>query len=123
MGLSTFDAENEKTAPLHKIESSRTIDVGGIAREYVDRCINDAINDDKSIYIFQGIAALAADVYGGGGGSFTAANLVAYVDHVKTEAISCLTSSARIQSYLQEYLEAKFDATVQNESHWIYWNL
>lgn len=98
------------------------IDISGVAKEYVNSCINHALNDSKSVYILQGIIALVADIYGGGG-TVSAANLYAYVEHVKTTAIACLTDSGRIEAYLRDFIADKFSATVKEESHWVYWNL
>ncbi|PBB93197.1 hypothetical protein CK215_04265 [Mesorhizobium sp. WSM3864] len=98
------------------------VDIGGVAKSYVDACIDRALNDNKTLYLLQAVVALVGDVVGGGG-SLSAANAYAYLDNVKTEAISCLTTLSKIKAYLQDYLGKQFDATVREESHWEYWYL
>lgn len=105
-----------------KLKVTGPVDVGGVAKQYVEKCIDVALNDSKTLYMIQGLIALAGDI-NGGGGSLSAANAYAYIDHVKTTAISCLTDTGRIESYLKDVLSGKFDATVQKESHWEYWDL
>jgi hypothetical protein len=109
----------------HCIELTVTgpTDISGVAQSYVKSCVDHALNDSRTIYILQGIIALGADVLGSTGGAASTANIIAYIDHVKTTALSCLTDSARIESHLQGVLRNKFNASIRKESHWEYWDL
>jgi uncharacterized membrane protein len=98
------------------------VDIDGVAKSYVDHCVDKAVNDSRSLYLFQAAVALIVDIYASKGAA-SAANLYAYIDHVKTTAISCLTDTGQIQDYLENALKEKFDATVKEESHWEYWEL
>jgi hypothetical protein len=105
-----------------KLTVTGPVDINGLARDYVKSCIDHALNYDRSQYILQAIVALGADIAVSKGGA-SAANLTAYVDHVKTTSLSCLSNVSNMERYLKNALGRKFDATVQSESHWIYWDL
>jgi hypothetical protein len=98
------------------------VDVQGVAKEYVDQCVNYALSDRQTEFLIRAAVALGADILGAGGAA-SAANVAAYVDHVSSTAIRCLTDSARIDKHLAATLQGTFNATVSNESHWVYWEL
>jgi uncharacterized membrane protein len=105
-----------------KLTVTGPIDIGGVAQDYVNSCIDHALRDNAVIYALQGLIVLVTDIYATGG-SASAANAAAYLDNVKTSAISCLTDTGKIQSYLKGVLAAKFSADVHDESHWEYWQV
>jgi uncharacterized membrane protein len=101
------------------------IDAAGVAKDYVNYCVDYALNKDKTQHILEGIIALGADILseGSSGGSATAAAVTEYINSVRENALDCLTDQEKIQSFVAQQLSAKLDATVQNESHWVYWDL
>lgn len=108
----------------HCVELTVTgpIEIEGIARSYVDKCIDYGLNHQKTRHILGLIAAIVADVYGTGGAA-TSAKLADYVSSASNETIDCLTDADRITAHIGEKLRAKFDASVRHESHWVYWDL
>jgi hypothetical protein len=105
-----------------KIRVTVPINVQGVAKAYIDQCIQRALNDNKVLHILSGIIAPGVDVLSAGatGGSATAAAVADYVYAVQDRAISCLTDTGRIESYLSGVLKDKFNGKV---SRWIYWEL
>lgn len=108
----------------HCIELTVTgpIEIEGIAKSYVDKCIDYGLNHQKTRHILGLIAAIVADVYGTGGAA-TSAKLADYVSSASNEAIDCLTDTDKITAHIGQSLKAKFDASVRHESHWVYWDL
>jgi uncharacterized membrane protein len=98
------------------------IEIDGIAKSYVDQCVERGLNDKKTLHVLGLIVAIVADVYGGGGAA-TSAKVAQYVDSAASETISCLTDTTKISAHISEQLKAKFDATVREESNWVYWDL
>ena len=105
-----------------KLTTIGPVDVKGVAKEYVDQCVKYALSDRQTEFLIRAAVALGADILGAGGAA-SAANVAAYVDHVSSTAIRCLTDSARIDKHLAATLQGTFNATVSNESHWVYWEL
>lgn len=108
-----------------KLKVTGPIDISGVAKSYVDHCVNYAINDNKTIHILSGIIALGVDILseGASGGSATAAAVTNYLYTVQDKATSCLTDTGKIEAYLEDTLKSRFDAQVSHESHWEYWDL
>jgi hypothetical protein len=96
------------------------MNLGGIANSYVSYCVNRALNDGLALHIVEALAALTADVLLTRGGA-TSAKVADYVHTVSRNTIDCLTNTTGLQSYLKGYLQEKFDASISEESHWIYW--
>jgi uncharacterized membrane protein len=105
-----------------KLQATGPVEIEGVAKRYITKCVNDALTDDQTEYIVKGILALGADVVGAGG-SATVALLTDYVYNVQKEAISCLTDTDRIEEYFTDVLADQFDAVIENESHWEYWKV
>lgn len=99
------------------------IDIDGIAGKYVDYCIDFALNDGKTQHLVEVILGLGVDYFIGGAGSATTAALADYISNVKEKSIDCLTDQDKITFYLQDALKAKFDASVNHETNWVYWYL
>jgi hypothetical protein len=99
------------------------VDIEGVAKDFVDRCVDHGINNQKNRYLVQALGALAADVWGGGGGRWSTANVLDYVKAVADDTIGCLTSSDRIADHFKRSLEQKFNASVKEETQWIYWDM
>lgn len=101
------------------------IEVEGIAKRYIKTCVNEALNDQKTLYLVKAISALGVDVLSAGstGGGATAAAVTDYVYNVQDKAISCLTDTGRIKAYMQDAVSEQFDAVVEKESHWEYWKV
>ena len=113
----------KKLSHCLKMRVMGPVNIEGVAKQYVDDCANHALNDKKTIYILQGIVAAVADVYGGGNGAATGANVAAYVNAVKDDLVSCLTNTGKIEAFLKQKVEQTLQSTVQEESHWVYWTL
>jgi hypothetical protein len=60
---------------------------------------------------------------GATGGAATIATVSDYVSNVAGETVECLTDENRVQAHISETLRQKFDATLNKESEWIYWDL
>ena len=99
------------------------IDVAGIARSYVNSCVDRALHQDEAEHIVEALAALASDIYAGTGGAAISAKVADYINSVRRNALSCLTSQSQLTDFIKEKVSMQFNATVQNESHWIYWRM
>ena len=108
----------------HCLEISVTapIDVQGIAKSYLDQCVNHALNNDKVTRIFQLLSSVAADV-AIGRGAFTSATIADYVRAAASQTVNCLTNATRINEFLGRELRTQFNATVVHRSEWRFWNL
>lgn len=101
------------------------IDVEGLSKQYVNECVQNGLNHNRTRHILEGIIALGVDILSKGatGGSVTAAKLADYVKSVVDNTIECLTDTEQVTSFIKAELQAKFNATVKNESQWEYWEL
>jgi uncharacterized membrane protein len=101
------------------------VDIAGVAKDYVNHCINVGVNNQKVRYIVQLIASIALDVAsaGGTGGGATAATVADYVRAAADATVACLTDTQKISAYLGDRLKQQFNASVQETSEWIYWEL
>jgi hypothetical protein len=108
-----------------KLTATGPIEVEDLAKEYVTECVNKALTDNAARHIVTALIGLGVDVLSAGasGGSGTALALADYVNAVKERALNCLTDERQIEETFTEKLKTKFDATVEKESHWIYWEL
>lgn len=109
---------------VHCIELRVTgpVDVEGVAKSYVDQCINHGLNHQKTRHILGLIVAIGADILGGGGAA-TGAKVADYVSSAANETVDCLTDTDRISAHIGDSLREKFDAAVRHESHWEFWDL
>ena len=105
-----------------KLQVVGPIDVEGVAKSYVDACVQHGLNYQRTRYIVQALISIGADLLATKGGA-TAVTVADYIDSVVSNTLDCLTDAGKIQSYLSDYLSEKFEATVREESHWIYWDL
>jgi hypothetical protein len=108
-----------------KLIAKGPVDAKQVAKEYIDHCVNKALNDDKVRHLLQLVLGVAADVLtaGASGGGGTAAAITDYIVEVQQRALSCLTDEKKIQQFVAEALRDAFGAEVKRESHWIYWNV
>jgi uncharacterized membrane protein len=120
-----FETTMKKLEHCIRIRVTGPINIENIAKQYVDHCVNYALNDNRVVHILSGIVGLGIDVLSAGttAGSATASAVANYLYAVQDKAISCLTDTGRIQTYLQGVLRDKFNATVARESQWIFWRL
>jgi len=88
----------KKASSLLELRLQGPVDIQGIAREFVDFCVNEALNKDKVRHIIEGIAAIASDIFATGGAA-SAAKAAEYVKAVSQEAISCLTNERQVQDF------------------------
>lgn len=98
------------------------IDAGELGKKIVNECVNKALNARKTRRIIQTLAALVADVYAAGGGTYSAANAIEYATTVADETLDCLTDEANLEEILEEKIRDSFNATIERESRWIYWD-
>jgi len=98
------------------------VDIGMIGRDYVNHCIDYGINNDRTRHVLELLISVILDVYGGGG-ALTAAKLTDYVRSVSHETISCLSNTHQLQDFAQSELQNAFNGSLQEESHWEYWEL
>lgn len=112
----------KKLEHCYKLTLTGPVDIGNLGREYVQQCIDKALNDNKTLEALKALGALVADIYGGHG-TVSAANAYAYVDKVSTSVIGCVTDSDKITNFVGSELKAKFNGTVTHESHWVFWEL
>lgn len=108
-----------------RLTTTGPIEIGDLGQQYVQSCIDYSVNDDANLYLLEAIVAIGIDVLSAGatGGSATAAVVTAYVTGVGNKMVDCLTDTDRIQRDLGEVLLAKFNAKIEEESHWVYWEL
>ncbi|RVM99751.1 hypothetical protein [Sinorhizobium meliloti] len=115
----------KKLRHCYELTVTGPVNVKDVAKDFVNKCINDALNDNKAIHIFKGLLGLSVDVLSAGttGGSATLAAVTDYLVAVQDRAISCFTNSDKIDQLLTDKLQESFDASVRHEMHWIYWDL
>lgn len=106
-----------------KITVTGPLSIEGVAKSFVDSCVNYGLNHNKTLHILGLLGAISADVWGGGMGVYSTAKVSEYVASATTETISCLTDQKKITEHIKETLEDRFDATVRDESRWVYWTL
>ena len=108
-----------------KLTTTGPIDIGDLGQEYLQGCIDYAIYDDATLYLLEGIIALGIDVLSEGatGGGATAAVIAAYITGVGNKAVDCLTDTDRIGAELSDRVKSRFNASIVEESHWVYWDL
>jgi len=99
------------------------VNLQNIAQDYVKKCVNDALTDDEVRNIVELMAALGFDFWTMNGGAATSAKLTEYVSAVEDKTMDCLVDQNKLADYLQEKVESTFNATTEQESHWIYWDL
>jgi hypothetical protein len=105
-----------------ELELTGPIDVGDVAKGYLDHCVNYALNHRRSEYALRSLIALGSDILVTGGAA-TVANTSEWVTMVASEATNCLTESNNLEDYLGDALLKKFSAQLNHESHWRYWDL
>ena len=108
-----------------RIRVNGPINIEGVAKQYVDHCINYGLNHQKVRHSLGLVAAIAGDIASGGAtaGGLTAAKITDYVTSASNEIMDCLTNGNKINEFLGSKLKEKFNATVKSESHWVYWDL
>jgi hypothetical protein len=108
----------------HCIELTLTgpLNIQNVAKSFVDTCVKEGLRKDAVANAISLLAALGADLLGGGG-AVTAARLAEYVRAAGTEIMGCLTDTGRIEKHIGDQLRDRFQASVRKRSHWVYWNL
>jgi len=108
-----------------KLTTTGPIEIGDLGQEYIQGCIDYAINDGATVYLVQAIIALGVDILSEGatGGGATAAVVASYVAGVGNKTVDCLTDTERVGETLSDMLKSRFDATIEEESHWVFWEL
>lgn len=101
------------------------VDVEGLAKGYMDKCIKEAFDKDRVRHAIELVSAIGADVlsHGATKGGFTAAKLTTYAGAVADNAIDCLTDTDKVTKYVGDQLKDMFNATVHKDSKWIYWDV
>lgn len=112
----------KKLRHCYRLRTVGPVDIEGLAKGFVDHCIDQALHDRQAEYIIRALAALAADIYGGGG-SISAANLAEWIDNVRARTVACLTDSNEISDFVVGYIGNQINASVTEESHWEFWEL
>ncbi len=98
------------------------VDFGGVARDYVNQCIQYGLNNQKVRYVLQLLVSIIADVLAVGG-TASAATVADYANSAANAIVDCLTDSKRITAFVGERLKEMFDASVEETSEWIYWDI
>ena len=101
------------------------INIEGLAKEFVNGCINKGLSDQQTRFIVQGLIALGADVLSAGatGGSATATTLVPYMDNVVNKTVECITDVKALSQFVEDKFRKSFSAKVERKSHWIEFQL
>jgi hypothetical protein len=105
-----------------RINVTGPVDVQGMAKGYVKKCVNYGLNHNKTRHIVEGIVAIVSDVYGTGGAAISA-KLADYIKSVGDNTLDCLSDGDQISEFFATKLKQEFDARVSKESHWVYWDL
>lgn len=106
-----------------RITLTGPIDVKGVAKQYVNRCIDEGLNNQRTRYLLQLAASLGVDVLSAGstGGATTIATVADWANSAANATVSCLTDIGQITDYVEERLRDSFEGSVRKESHWVYW--
>ncbi len=109
---------------VHCMELTVTgpVDLGGVAKGYLDYCVNYGLNNQRTRHALELLAAVVIDVFGGYGRA-TAVKVTDYVHSAANETINCLSNADLLQGYASSELSKTFDASIREESHWEYWEL
>lgn len=101
------------------------LDVEGIAKSYVDRCVDYGLKKNSTRHALEALVALGVDVLSAGatGGAATIAKLADYTKSVTDNTMDCLTDTERITSHVKQKITEKFKSSVSSESTWIYWDI
>ena len=117
--------EMKKLVHCIRLTTSGPVEVEGIAREYVNGCIDRDRNKDTVRHAIEAIVALGVDILSEGAtsGGATTAKLTEYVAAFADNTVDCLTDVDSAQAFFEGQLKGEFAASVSNESHWGYWDL
>lgn len=101
------------------------IDANAIAKSYIEKCVRDAINNDRNRHLFELLVAIGVDVAAEGATGFaaTTAKAADYANSVRKDAMECLTSSTKMEDYVAKALKDSFGAKIEMVSNWVYWDL
>lgn len=108
-----------------KLTVNGPIDAKAIAKSYVEKCVRDAINNDRNRHLFELLVAIGVDVAAEGATGFaaTTAKAADYANSVRKDAMECLTSSTKMEDYVAKALKDSFGAKIELVSNWVYWDL
>lgn len=114
--------------PLHhciRLTVTGPIDIQGIAKSYVERCIDYGLKKNSTRHALEGIAAIAADIFSGGAtvGSITMIKVADYTKSVTDNIIECLVDTKEISFFMQSQISSQIKSTVKSESEWRYWDI
>lgn len=101
------------------------LDVEGIAKSYVNKCVDYGMKKNSTRHALEAIVALGVDVLSAGAtnGAATIAKLADYTKSVTDNTLDCLTDTDKVTSHVKQKITEKFNSTVTSESEWIYWDL
>lgn len=108
-----------------KLQVTGPVDIEGIAQQYVQSCINYALNKDSTRHILTLIVSVVADAWtmGSDGMALTQATVYNYGREVASNTIDCLTDTGRLATYFGERLKGEFSSRMTNTTEWIFWDL
>jgi uncharacterized membrane protein len=123
-----YQANKTVAKRLHhciKLRVFGPISIEGVAKKYVDHCIEKGLNHQRTRYVIQALVSLGVDVLSKGAtkGSVTAATLTDYVNSAASETLECLSDAEGFSDHAEQALKDQFKATIDHEMEWIYWNL
>lgn len=109
----------------HRIELhvNAPVDVAGIARDHLNKCVDAAVNSHRTRRLVELLSAIGVDVWAGGGGAASAAFLASYISEVVDSSMECLSNAGVLAEHIKESLAGQFSAYVHHHSDWVYWNL